>query len=128
MKRIVVLIMTLMLLVCLLGCQGRTVSGVVTIKSSTGKIVLDTDISVPERGATAADAVKAACADVRMAYTYQNGMFDNFDGIASTADEGWLFYGDGVLAEVGAGAYPLEDGFTVEFRYENYREAFSLTE
>lgn len=126
MKRIAALLMILILIVGLSACRGNTVSGVVTIKSASGKIILDTDISVPERGATAADAVKAACADVRLSYTYQNGMFDHFDGIASTKEEGWLFYGDGTLAEVGAGSYPLADGFVVEFRYENYNEAFTL--
>ena len=63
---------------------------------------------------------------MRFAFTYENGMFDNFDGVASTMEDGWLLYSDKELVNVGAGELLLEDNFYIEFRYVNYAESFNL--
>ena len=75
---------------------------------------------------TAADVIVESCQKQKIPYTLKENMFDNFGGIASTKEEGWLLYVNGALAEVGANAIQLEDGFLVEFKYVNYDEAFLL--
>lgn len=106
--------------------RKKLVFGTVSIIGPNGEMILDSEIYVKKRGAVASDAVKAACAEVRLAFTYENGMFDNFDGIASGQDEGWLFYESGELASEGAGSYEIGEAFEIEFKYENYAESFNL--
>lgn len=101
-------------------CQ---VSGTVKIQSSDQQL-LDAQIQVKGENPTAADAVKQACQEKKMAFTFRDGMFDNFGGKASTSTDGWLLYSGGKLAEVGAADIKLSEGFQVEFRYENYDTAF----
>ncbi|MDO5479502.1 MAG: hypothetical protein Q4G23_10120 [Clostridia bacterium] len=110
------------------GCENSNspLLGDVTIIGPDGEKLLDSEIYVTKNNATAADAVIMACSEMKFAYTYENGMFDNFDGLASTMEDGWLFYTDYELSETGAGEYLLEDGFIIEFRYVNYDESFNL--
>lgn len=129
MKKIIFLMIVLFIcfgFVC--GCDNgkkETVFGTVAIIGPENELILDTELYVNKDNATAAEAIKNACAEVRMSYTYTDGMFDNFNGIASTSEEGWLFYSEGDLSEVGAGECSIKSGFELEFRYENYTEAFS---
>ncbi len=110
------------------GCTNKEkpIFGEVAIIGPDGEKLLDSEIYVSKHNATAADAVIMACSEMKFAYTYENGMFDNFDGLASTMEEGWLFYSDYELSEVGAGEFLLEDYFIIEFRYVNYDESFNL--
>lgn len=112
------------------GCTGteeKQLFGTVAIVGPDGEMILDTELYVSAENATAADAVKEACSQVRLSYTYENGMFDNFGGIASGEEKGWLFYNDGELSEVGAGGCDIGNAFEIEFKYENYSESFSLS-
>ena len=110
----------------LTGCGQPTVLfGEVIITDANGEKILDSEIYIDKKNATAADAIIQDCSERRIAYTYENGMFDNFDGIASTKEEGWLLYSDKELATVGAGDLLLEDHFCIEFRYVNYEESFN---
>lgn len=111
------------------GCTGqkeKQLFGTVAIVGPDGEMILDTELYVNAENATAADAVKEACSQVRLSYTYENGMFDNFGGIASGDEDGWLFYNEGELAQVGAGQCEISNAFEIEFRYVNYNESFSL--
>ena len=110
------------------GCaaenQGeRQISGTVKIQSSAQQL-LDAQIQVKGENPTAADAIKQACQEKKLAFTFRDGLFDNFGGEASTSTDGWLLYSEGKLAEVGAADIRLSEGFQVEFRYENYDMAF----
>ena len=125
-------IAVLMVLVCIFtafcftGC-GKTedpLFGEVMIIGPDGNKLLDSEIYISKENATAADAVIQACSEMRFAFTYENGMFDNFDGVASTMKDGWILYSDKKLAEVGAGELLLENFFYLEFRYVNYDETF----
>ena len=130
MKRItaLVLFMVLCITLCFTGCKktGETINGEVIITGPGGEVLLENEVSIEKNGASAADAVIAACSDKKFAYTYEDGMFDNFAGIASTMEDGWLLYADGVLAETGAKEVLLENSFVIEFRYVNYAESFNL--
>lgn len=131
MRKVISAVLALIFLFAVLcGCSGTktgdTIFGTVTITGPAGEVILDSELYVDKDGATAADAIKAACAEVRLSYTYENGMFDNFNGIASGKEDGWLFYSDGVLSEVGAGECPIKDAFEIEFKYVNYAESFNL--
>lgn len=133
MKKIISVILTFVIcLAAVCGCsvhgEKETLFGTVAIIGPGGEIILDSELFVNKDNATAAEAIKTACAEVKLSYTYIDGMFDNFNGIASAADEGWLFYSEGELADVGAGELSLRNYFEIEFKYENYAEAFSLTE
>ena len=110
------------------GCSKPQVVlfGEVIITGPDGEKLLDSEIYVSKQNATAADAVIQSCAEMKFAFTYENGMFDNFDGVASTMEDGWLLYSDKELVNVGAGELLLEDNFYIEFRYVNYAESFNL--
>ena len=109
------------------GCTKETpLFGEVIITGPDGEKLLDSEIYVSKHNATAADAIIMACSEMKFAYTYENGMFDNFDGVASTMEDGWLLYSDEEIAETGAGELLLEDYFNIEFKYVNYAESFNL--
>lgn len=109
------------------GCTKETpLFGEVIITGPDGEKLLDSEIYVSKHNATAADAIIMACSEMKFAYTYENGMFDNFDGVASTMEDGWLLYSDEEIAETGAGELLLEDYFYIEFKYVNYAESFNL--
>lgn len=132
MKKFLLIFLAFAMVIAAVGCtqneKENLIFGTVAIIGPEGEMILDCELYVDREGATAADAVKEACAQVRLAYTYENGMFDNFNGIASGQEDGWLFYNDGVLAEIGAGQCEIGNAFEVEFKYENYNESFGLTE
>lgn len=132
MKKITSVFLTVIIIVfAFSGCAGqgkKQLFGTVSIVGPDGEMILDTELYMNAENATAADAVKEACSQVRLAYTYENGMFDNFGGIASGKEDGWLFYNDGELSAVGAGACEIGNAFEIEFKYVNYNESFSLSE
>ncbi len=128
-KKMVSLVIVISIMVlCFSGCtfKSEPLFGVVLITGPSGEIILDSEVFVSKKNATAADAVIEGCAEFRIPYTFENGMFDNFEGIASTMDEGWLLYYEGELSDVGASSVKLTDNFDVEFRYVNYDESFTL--
>ncbi len=130
-KRTVSLFLIIIMTVCLIsfsGCSKPQVIlfGEVIITGPDGEKLLDSEIYVSKKNATAADAVIQSCSEMKFAFTYENGMFDNFDGVASTMEDGWLLYSDKELVNVGAGELLLEDNFYIEFRYVNYAESFNL--
>ncbi len=120
-----VIAMTLSFVGCTRDEKKATIFGTVAIVGPEGEMILDSELYVDKQDATAADAVKEACAQVRLSYTYENGMFDNFNGVASGKEDGWLFYNDGELADVGAGECVISNAFEIEFRYVNYTESFA---
>ena len=129
MKRFIsILLATSMVLAAFTGCGKKqpVLFGEVIIIGPEGEKLLDSEIYVSKKNATAADAVIQSCSEMRFAFTYENGMFDNFDGVASTMEDGWLLYSDKELVNVGAGELLLEDNFYIEFRYVNYAESFNL--
>ena len=124
------LVLLSVLFVCTVaGCAGGGDEGpkaniAVTIQSTDG-ILLEDTVALSKNQCTADQAIQTACQAVKLAYTFQNGMFDNFGGIASTQTDGWLLYVNDTLAEVGAKDVALQDGDRVAFRYENYDTAFA---
>ncbi len=110
------------------GCKKTEypLFGEVIIIGPDGDKLLDSEIYISKNNATAADAIIQSCSEMKFAFTYKNGMFDNFDGVASTMEDGWLLYSDKELVNVGAGELLLEDNFYIEFRYVNYAESFEL--
>ena len=125
---VLLLTVTLLGLFSFTGCGKKqpVLFGEVIIIGPEGEKLLDSEIYVSKKNATAADAVIQSCSEMRFAFTYENGMFDNFDGVASTMEDGWLLYSDKELVNVGAGELLLEDNFYIEFRYVNYAESFNL--
>lgn len=95
----------------------------VALVDKTGEAFLDTEVYVG-KGKRASDAVLAACKEAKLTFTYKNGMFDNFEDIASTNDEGWILYIDGDLSDKGADDVTVKNGMDIRFRYEVYDEAF----
>lgn len=125
---VLLLTVTVLGLFSFAGCGKKqpVLFGEVIIIGPEGEKLLDSEIYVSKKNATAADAVIQSCSEMRFAFTYENGMFDNFDGVASTMEDGWLLYSDKDLVNVGAGEFLLEDNFYIEFRYVNYAESFNL--
>ncbi|MDP4132597.1 MAG: DUF4430 domain-containing protein [Bacillota bacterium] len=127
MKRILVILLTLALIVVLPGCSKESskyepIDGSVKLTDANGKVILDTDLTLQLKSPTAKDAVIKACKENGISYTFKNGMFDNFNGIASTKDAGWILYVDDKVSEVGASDAKLDYWFRVEFKYQNYSE------
>lgn len=129
MKKVILFFLAIVMSLSFVGCtrdeKKDTIFGTVAIIGPEGEIILDSELYVDKLNATAADAVKEACTQVRLSYTYENGMFDNFNGIASGKEDGWLFYNDGELADVGAGECAISNAFEIEFKYVNYNESFA---
>ncbi len=105
------------------GAEEAAVNGSFTVIDADGNELFSAEGSVPE-GGSAGDLIVALCQEAEFPYTYADGMYDNFNGIASTADAGWLLYLDGELAETGADDTALSEGMVVEFRYLSYAEAY----
>ena len=113
---VLILIIMVVTLFAFAGCSDtqKPICGSVTIIGPDGKIILDAEVTITKKNATAADVVKMECSSMKVPYTCENGMFDNFDGIASTNEEGWLLYSEYKLAEVGAEELLLEDNLIIE--------------
>lgn len=110
------------------GCANAPMEGPqisVNVVITAEEELLKEDVLVNEES-TADKAILIACQSKKLAYTLKDGMFDYFGAIASTQTDGWLFYVNGTLADVGAAQYKLQDGDVVEFIYQNYDEAFTL--
>ena len=133
MKKILSLLLAMLALVLVfVGCspaedepEETGISVHVTI-AKDGSEILAADVVVPGDKPSVADAVIKACQQKKMAYTYEDGMFDGFNGIASTQTDGWLLYIDGELAQSGAKDIELAEDMLIIFSYDNYDTAFTL--
>ena len=92
---------------------------------STDKVLLEDEVSIATNEANAAQAIIEACQAKKMAYTLNDGMFDNFDGIASTQTDGWILFINGETSDYGAKDTKVSANDMVEFRYVNYDEVFA---
>lgn len=120
MKKGLLLVLCFMLLFSAAACQQQ--DAVSDEPAAISFRLSDADLPA---GATAADLIIAVCQAQGIPYTFNDGMFDNFNGVASTDSAGWLLYVDGELAELGANDIVVESEDTVvEFRYISYQEAF----
>ncbi len=128
-KKIVsILIAAVIVALCFSACtfKSEPLFGVVLITGPEGEIILDSEVFVSKKNATVADAIIEGCSEFRIPFTFENGMFDNFDGIPSTMDDGWLLYYEGELSDAGASSIELSDNFDIEFKFVNYDESFTL--
>lgn len=114
------------------GCDnGQTesvengISVTVKITNAEPTVVLEETVTIAQDQANAGQAVKTACQSKNFAFTESNGMYDGFGGEMSTETDGWLLYINGEQAQVGANDSAVVEGDVVEFRYENYDEAFA---
>lgn len=109
------------------GCSQNAGEKISVSVKITGpeNVLLEETAAVAQENPTAKDAIIAACQEKKMAFTYEKTMFDNFDNIASTKTDGWLLYVNGKLSDVGADTAQIAEGDLVEFRYENYDQAFA---
>lgn len=93
--------------------------------TNNGAIILDYPITVTGAAPTAAMAFEKGCIQKNVPYKFENGMFDGFNNLYSSTTDGWLFYINGSLADIGAEAYELKEDDTIEFKYANYGTEFS---
>ena len=115
-----------LLLALSVGCSAKDDTPAVSVTVNiTGPdqeaIVADT---IDCTGTSAGDAFKQACKEATITYTVEEGMYDNFKSIASTDTDGWIFFINGEVAQVGADDYTLQEGDKIEFQYVNYDEVF----
>ena len=131
MKKVFMLIIALLMTVMLFTACGEKDSIKAQVRIiSAEETLLDTEVEVSGENLMVKDALLKACQDNKMAYTNKDGLFDNFNGIASTLEDGWLFYFNGELPDKGVYDVPLKkDGENlIEMKYVNYAEAFDLGE
>lgn len=131
MKKVLMLIIALLMTVMLFTACGEKDSIKAQVRIiSAEETLLDTEVEVSGENLMVKDALLKACQDNKMAYTNKDGLFDNFNGIASTLEDGWLFYFNGELPDKGVYDVPLKkDGENlIEMKYVNYAEAFDLGE
>lgn len=132
MKRVImVLSICIISLIAFNGCTSEPVADIpiyatVKITAANQQIILQESCRLPS-DATAADAIEVACRKEKITYQDKNGLYDNFNGISSGKEEGWLFYFNGELAEQGVRKTNLarDEENLVEMRYVNFSEAFS---
>lgn len=108
--------------------QAIEVPYLVSVVDAKGTEILYDAGTLVKKSPKASDALKEACRKQEMPYTNTNGLYDGFGGIQSTLESGWLFYFNGDLASQGIEDVPLleNEQNVIEFRYENYSEAFTL--
>ncbi len=92
--------------------------------TNNGATVLDYPITVSGANPNAADAFIKGCEQKDISYKFDNGMFDGFADVFSTATDGWLFYVNNTLSNVGAQEYIINEGDTIEFKFANYAAEF----
>ena len=126
-KSIIIFILSLVLLISFSGCLSKPAPVYATVKITAlnQQVILEESCRLPS-DSTAADAIGVACRSAKIAYQDKNGLYDNFNGISSGKEEGWLFYYNGTLSEYGVRQTKLtNDGENlVEMRYVNFNEAF----
>ena len=131
MKKVLMLIIALLMTAMLFTACGEKDSIKAQVRIiSAEETLLDTEVEVSGENLMVKDALLKACQDNKMAYTNKDGLFDNSNGIASTLEDGWLFYFNGELPDKGVYDVPLKkDGENlIEMKYVNYAEAFDLGE
>ncbi|MBO5409384.1 MAG: DUF4430 domain-containing protein [Clostridia bacterium] len=124
MKRMIAVAFTVFIL-ALTACSGET--GGATIQGRVEIFTEDTSVLsqvITTSKTTAEDVLVEACQSVKIPYTLDNHMFDNFGGIASGKTDGWILYVNGEVAQTGAYQVNLEDDFLLEFKYVNYDMVF----
>ncbi len=126
-KKLLVFALMLALLLCFAGCTGEKVSVNVSVKISADYDIVNKSLTVSAKEPHASDAIIYACQNEKVAYTINDGLFDDFGGLKSTKTDGWLFYVNGQIAQLGAEDTPIKDGDVIEFRYENYESAFDMS-
>lgn len=101
---------------------------IVSIVDAEGTEILYDAGTLVKNSPKASDALQEACRNQKLVYTNSNGLYDGFGGIKSTTENGWLFYFNGDLASQGIEDVLLLENQqnVIEFRYENYSEAFTL--
>jgi hypothetical protein len=86
-------------------------------------VVLDRVAIEVNRGASALDQLVSACRTYNIHMEHEGGVSDYISGLAYLYEyefgdmSGWMLRVNGKLADVGCGAYTLEEGDTVEWLY-----------
>lgn len=107
------------------GSSSEQIS--VTVKiTAPQKEIINEEIKIDKENATAGKAFLQACQSKKLAYTHEDGFYDNFDGIASNDSEGWIFLCNGEPASTGADTFEVSAGDTVEFIYALYSDYFDF--
>ncbi len=131
MRKIVsVILLFLLIFATFFGCnikpaEENPIFATVKITDEKNEIILNEECRLPS-DSSAADALEVACRAKKIAYQNKNGLYDNFNGISSEKDEGWLFYYNGKLAEQGLEQTKLarDSENVVEMRFVNFNDAF----
>ena len=126
-KKLLAFVLVLVPLLCFAGCTGEKVSVNVSVKISADYDIVNTSLEVTSKEPHASDAIIRACQNRKIAYTLTDGLFDGFGGLKSTKTDGWLFYVNGQIAQMGAEDTPIKDGDVIEFKYENYESAYGMS-
>ena len=129
-KTISVILSGLLILIAFSGCNTKSVEDnpvfvIVKITDENNTIILNEECRLPF-DSTAADALEVACRAKKIAYQNKNGLYDDFNGIHSEKEKGWLFFFNEKLAEQGLEQTELKSNGknVVEMRYVNFEEMF----
>lgn len=120
---LLLVVLALALAACGVDGTGDQVTASFRLVGAEGEEILAYTEPAPA-GSSAADYILAACQSAKLAYTFSDGYFDNFNGVASGTEKGWLFYVDDAIAQLGAAEIELTEGLRLEFRYTSFAEAF----
>lgn len=124
---LIFLIIALVTSICVLDFTTPDTKSVqVHVKiTDNGGIIMDYPITVTGIKPTASMAFEKGCIQKNVPYSLEDGMFDGFGGLFSTNTDGWLFYVNGSIADIGCEDYELKENDAIEFRYTNYGSEFS---
>ena len=88
--------------------------------------LFDGDVQVKSAGdPTAMMASQAAFDTLEPESVSTDGFVTAIAGVESDDENGWLFYHNGAMAEVGAAECVIAEGDSVEWKFVNYAEAFA---
>lgn len=130
MRKIISILLSILVIIAFSGCNAKSakdepVFSIVKITDENNVVILNEECRLPS-DSTAADAIEVACRAKKIVYQNKNGLYDNFVGIPSEKEKGWLFYFNGKLAEQGLQQTRLASNSenVVEMRYVNFEESF----
>lgn len=100
------------------GPEEKVAHKSVTIHVDTGNRVFDSDLTL-QGDANALDALRFEH-DVETETSIFGDYITCIEGICQSEGEAWFFYVNDEMAQVGAGAFILDDGDSVAFLLRNY--------
>ncbi len=118
----VVLAVIFVILLSACGKQAETTFDATVLIATEEQVILSETVITSKENVE--EVLVETCQKNKIPYTLNSNMFDNFGGIPSGKEDGWILFINDEVAQAGAKFIPMENNFKIEFRYVNYDTVF----